>query len=259
MPRDRQSELLVSQNPAQGIPWPVPEEQSGGFEIDRMFRDRKDAGRQLARALRLYRGQDAVVLAIPRGGVEIGYEVATYLDAEFSILVTRKLPLPHNPEAGFGAIAEDGSRFIYPGAASALPPAIIDEIVAQQKAEIARRVRVLRDGRPLPEITQRRVILVDDGIAMGSTMRASIAMCKNRGAAELVVAVPVAGRRVAHAIDTLADRLVILTTPHGFRAVAQVYEHWRDVPDREVLAILDRWHKQQAASQKPGGASGAHT
>jgi predicted phosphoribosyltransferase len=144
-----------------------------------MFKDRRDAGVRLARALEEYRDQDVLVLAIPRGGVEVGYEVARYLDADFTIVITRKLPFPDNPEAGFGAIAEDGSRFIFRDAARSLPPPIVERIVEQQQGEIRGRIRVLRGGGPLPEIRNRIVILVDDGIAMGSTMRASIQLCKN--------------------------------------------------------------------------------
>jgi putative phosphoribosyl transferase len=139
-----------------------------------ILKDRKDAGVKLARALEDYRDQDVLVLAIPRGGVEVGYEVARYLDADFSMVVTKKLPFPDNPEAGFGAIAEDGSTFILRDSTRAFPPPMVERIVEQQKGEIKRRIRALRGGGPLPEMADRTVILVDDGIAMGSTMGASI-------------------------------------------------------------------------------------
>jgi putative phosphoribosyl transferase len=214
-----------------------------------VFRDRTDAGRQLAKALEGYRGEDVVVLAIPRGGVEVGYQVAKHLDAEFSILVTRKLPFPDNPEAGFGAIAEDGSTFIHTDAAAYLPLPTRQRIIAAQKGEILRRIRVLRGGGPLPKVAKRTVILVDDGIAMGSTMRASIRSCRNRQAGRIVVAVPVAGGRVAREIDREVDDLVVLEQPAFFQAVAQVYQHWYDVPDREVLAIMEKWRKEQVEGE----------
>lgn len=210
-----------------------------------MFADREDAGRQLAQALEGYRDTNALILAIPRGGVQIGYEVAKALDAELSLIVTRKLPYPDNPESGFGAVAEDGSVFLYPEAAHHLAEAMIERIKADQRDEIERRIALLRGGRPLPEIAGRTVILVDDGIAMGSTMRASIELCKHHRAGRLVVAVPVAGERAIREIEPLVDDIVVLESPPYFRAVAQVYERWYDVPDREVLTLLERWRQQR--------------
>jgi putative phosphoribosyl transferase len=218
----------------------------------KIFKDRKDAGARLARALADYRNQNVLVLAIPRGGVEVGYEVARYLDSDFSIVVTRKLPFPDNPEAGFGAIAEDGSRFIFRDAARSLPPPVVERIVEQQQGEIKRRIQVLRGGGPLPEIADRTVILVDDGIAMGSTMRASIQLCKKQGASKIVVATPVAGQRVAQEIEAMVDRVVVLTKPAYFRAVAQVYQDWYDVPDAEVLEIMEQWRKERASGSPLG-------
>lgn len=205
-----------------------------------MFDDRKDAGQQLGQALERYRGQRPLVLAIPRGGAEVGYQVARHLDADFSLLIARKLPFPTNPESGFGAIAEDGSTFIYPTAAARVPRESIEDIVDYQKEEIERRIEVLRDGEPLPDLADRTVILVDDGIAMGSTMRASIRLCQNQGAGLVVVAVPVAGERAIRDIKPLVDDVVVLKSPPYFRAVAQVYRHWRDVSDQEVLEVMER-------------------
>lgn len=205
-----------------------------------VFTDRKDAGLKLARRLENYMGQDVLVLAIPRGGVEVGCMVAEHLHAQFSLLVIRKLPFPDNPEAGFGAIAEDGSVFLIEDAAMWVPQAHIERIVDEQSGEIRRRVQVLRGGRPLPEIRDRTVILVDDGLAMGSTMRASIMMCRKREARKIVVAVPVAGREVAEDVSRMVDELVVLEIPARFMAVAQVYMNWYDVSDDEVLEILEK-------------------
>jgi putative phosphoribosyl transferase len=205
-----------------------------------MFADRRDAGRLLARALEQYRGAGALVLAIPRGGVEVGYEVAAHLHAELSIIVARKLPFPDEPEAGFGAVAEDGSTVLAGGARAWLSPEAIERAIAEQQAEIVRRVAVLRRGRPLPEMAGRTVILVDDGIAMGSTMRAAVQLCRKRGAGRVVVAVPVTGERTAAEMARLADEVVVLEKPPLFRAVAQVYRNWYDVSDQEVLEILER-------------------
>jgi predicted phosphoribosyltransferase len=213
-----------------------------------MFLDRTDAGKKLAVALEPYRGRNALVLGIPRGGVEVAYHVASHLGAELSLVVTRKLGWPGNPEAGFGAVAEDGSSFVYEEARRVLSAAAIQRVIDEQRAEIERRVRVLRGGAPLPSLEGRTVILVDDGIAMGSTMRAAVRMARKLKAAEVVVAAPVAGPDTAAEMAALADDAVILERPRGFRAVAQVYANWYDVPDDEVLAWLERWRREHAPS-----------
>jgi putative phosphoribosyl transferase len=210
-----------------------------------MFEDRKDAGKKLAKRLAKYKGKNVLVLGIPRGGVEVAYEVAEFLDAELSILVSRKLPFPFNPEAGFGAITEDGSTIIQDGAYSWLSREEIEKIIREQKQEIARRIRTLRKSKPLPGIKGRIVILVDDGLAMGSTMKASIRLCKNKEADKIIVAVPVSGESVGREIEGMVDEIVVLEIPRFFQAVAQVYANWYDVQDSEVIEILDRWKNKQ--------------
>ena len=210
-----------------------------------MFHDRKDAGQKLARSLETYKGRDdVIVLAIPKGGVEVGYEVAAHLDVDFSIIVSRKLPYPMEPEAGFGAVAEDGSLYLHERAAAWLSEVRMQGIIDEQRREIERRIRVLRSGEPLPTIEGKTVILVDDGIAMGSTMRASIALCRNQGASAIVVAVPVAGRDVAADLAGQVDEVVVLEKPPFFQAVAQVYRRWYDVSDEEVQGILKQWRRE---------------
>ncbi|MHC1757774.1 MAG: phosphoribosyltransferase [Methanosarcina sp.] len=203
-----------------------------------MFKNRKDAGEKLAQALERYRAEDPLVLAIPRGGVEVGLQVSRRLGVDFSLIIARKLPFPDNPEAGFGAIAENGSTFIFENASYWLAGETIEQIKQEQIAEIERRVNALRGGNPLPAIAGRTVILIDDGIAMGSTMRAAIELCRKRKAGKVVVAVPVAGKEVADAIAKEADKVVVLEIPVYFRAVAQAYENWYDVSDEEVLDLL---------------------
>ncbi len=204
----------------------------------KMFEDRSDAGRRLAQALSGYMECGALVLAIPRGGVEVGCQVADRLKAEFDLLVVRKLPFPHNPESGFGAIAEDGTTVLIDQAVRPLSPDMVRGIVDEQKREVRRRIRTLRNGRSLPGLKDRDVILVDDGLAMGATMRAAVLMCKKRQAGKVVVAVPVAGSRVSRLMEQLADELVVLEQPVFFRAVAQVYRRWYDVTDEQVLELL---------------------
>lgn len=176
----------------------------------------------------------------------MGFHVARRLDAELAILVVRKLPLPHNPEAGFGAVAEDGSTFMYEPVARSLKPAVVQEIVEQQKQEVRRRIEVLRQGTPLPAVAGRTVLVVDDGIAMGSTVRAAVAMCRKQQAREIVVAAPVASPSTAEELKDIADDVVVVEKPPMFRAVAQVYENWYDVPDDDVVAILQRYGRQRA-------------
>ncbi|MBN1899206.1 MAG: phosphoribosyltransferase [Spirochaetes bacterium] len=206
-----------------------------------MFKDRKDSGQKLARALEKYKDKNVLVLAIPRGGVEVGFEVARFLNADFSIIVTRKLPFPDEPEAGFGAIAEDGSTFFVEHAKAYMTENQINSIIYEQKQEIKRRIQVLRKGKPLPEIKNRTVILVDDGVAMGSTMRASVKLCRNRKASRIVVASPVSSMTFKNEIKKIVDEVVILETPVFFRAVAQVYENWRDIGNEEVIEIMEKW------------------
>ncbi len=145
----------------------------------------------------------------------------------------------------FSGIAsdEDGSLFIIDEYSKRLPEKIVEEIIQKQELEIKRRILVLRNGKPLPEIKDKIVILVDDGIAMGSTMRAAVALAKNKKAAKVVVAAPVSGERIEKELSGLVDEVVILEKPVVFSAVAQAYENWYDVPDKEAAAILERWEK----------------
>ncbi len=207
-----------------------------------MFKDRKDAGKRLANQLLKYKGQDVVVLAIPRGGVQVGKEVAQALDAEFSIVVTRKLPYPDNPESGFGAIAEDGSTYLVEQVIFGLPEGQVENIMMQQEEEIQDRISTLRNNEELPRLQDRIVILVDDGIAVGSTMKASIELVKKRRPQKLVVAAPVASAKVMQDLEQIADCVIILEKPLNFRAVAQVYENWYDVSDEEAKSLLQEVH-----------------
>ncbi len=210
------------------------------YSIRIMFEDRKDAGEKLGAALEAYRGKDAVVLAIPRGGVEVGFYVAEYLQLPLSVVVVRKLPFPDNPEAGFGAIAEDGSVYFIKRYASELPHIMIKSIVEQQKKEVKRRIEVFRGEKPLPQISGRTVIIVDDGIAMGSTTQAAVLMCRNKNAGTIVVASPVASPSAARELERTADEVVILERPAIFFAVAEFYRNWYDVPDQEVLGFIEK-------------------
>lgn len=185
------------------------------------------------------------MLAIPRGGAQVGYPVARHLEADFSLLISRKLPYPDEPEAGFGAVAEDGSSYLIPDANAWLNDEEIEKIKEEQVFETLRRVKVLRGGRPLPKITGRTVILVDDGLAVGSTMKAAVLLCRHQNAARIVVAVPVAGREAVRDLEAMADEVVVLEVPRYFQAVAQVYEYWTDLSDEDVLRIMREWDSQK--------------
>ena len=211
-----------------------------------MFSDRKDAGRQLAAELGRRGLRPEFVLGIPRGGVAVAWEVAKALGCEFGILVVRKLPFPDNPEAGFGAVAEDGSLCLLPGVTARLPRCIIKEILDEQFAEAQRRARVLRRREPLPEVRGREILLVDDGIAMGSTVLAAVRYCRRRAARRVTVAAPVASPEARARLVKSADDVVTLLSPGDFMAVASYYEKWYDVPDQEVVAILEQARRRAA-------------
>jgi putative phosphoribosyl transferase len=207
-----------------------------------MFTDRKDAGRQLAKSLSAYRDKDPLVLVIPRGGVPVGFEVASDFGTCLSLLIVQKLPFPYNPEAGFGAVAEDGSLVLLPGVSRNLNKELIETIIADQKREIDRRIHILRGNRSLPELAGRKVILVDDGIAMGSSMRAGVKCLSGKNPAEIIVATPVASPEASHALSQMeaVNKVVILEEPRFFHSVAQSYQHWKAVPDYEVISLLNQ-------------------
>ncbi|AQT67973.1 Putative phosphoribosyl transferase [Anaerohalosphaera lusitana] len=209
-----------------------------------MYQNREDAGRRLALSLNRYKDEDCVVLGIAMGGMEIGYQVARYLDADFSPLMVRKLSYPKNPESGFGAIAEDGSIFIFPYVGRTLHYRTIDKIVEMEREEVQRRVDLLRDGEPLPDIRQKTVILVDDGIAKGGTIRAATMLCRKKGAQKLVIGTPVANAEMANDMADVGEDSVVLTTPKYFKAIPQVYRQWREVGDQEGLDIMEKWRSQ---------------
>ncbi len=210
-----------------------------------MFRDRKDGGIQLAEALAKYKGKDVIVLGIPRGGAETAYYVAIYLNAKFSLLVSRKLGFPDNPELAFGAIAEDGSVYLNPYLSEKLHPETIAAVSAAQKREIERRIQQLREGKPLPELKNKIVLLVDDGIATGATLFAAISMCRNKLAKRIVVAAPISGMDTTAILEEKADEVVILEKPENFWAVSQGYENFYNLSDAEVLKITKQWEKEK--------------
>jgi len=216
-----------------------------------MYIDREDAAIQLAKALEKYKNKDAVVLGIPRGGAVTAYHVAAHLNAEFSLLISRKLGHPANPEYAVGALAEDGTIHLNEYALLEVSQEDIDRAVREQKKEIERRIKILRKGEPLPAIKSRIVIIVDDGIATGATIFAAIKMCKNQGAAKIIVGSPVSGIDKMNQLKKLVDEVVILETPDLFHAVSQAYESFPTVSDDEALALLEKWKKEKSPRSRP--------
>ena len=199
------------------------------------FHDRTDAGRSLARLLEHYRASDALVLAIPAGGVPVAAEIARALDLHLAVAPVSKVLLPWTTESGYGAVAFDGSVWLDEDAISGfgLRKPQIEKAVAEARAKVERRIK------PLPDLQGRSVILVDDGIAAGSTMRSAIAALRKRKVARVVVAVPTAHESSFQAVRKLADEAVCADIRAGRTfAVADAYEEWRDLTDEEIEDIL---------------------
>jgi predicted phosphoribosyltransferase len=209
-----------------------------------MFIDRRDAGEKLALALEQYRDKNVLVLGIPRGGVETAYYVAKHLNAELSLVITRKLGFPLNPEAAFGALAEDGSVYISDLARQTLTTEEMNEVIEQQKLEIRRRIEKLRHNKPLPELKDRIVIITDDGIATGATLFATIELCKKMKPRKIVVAAPISGKRMEGLLLKKVDDVVILEKPPLYDAVSQGYEDFYNLTDEEALAFMDKWNQE---------------
>ena len=210
-----------------------------------LFRDRRDAGRRLAERLLDYQDRDAVVLAIPRGGVPVGFEVAGRLRAEFDVIVPRKIPIPWNPEAGMGAITADGTMVLNESMVRSLglSKEEIEHAAEEVREEVVRRTEIYRAGRVEPEIAGKPVILVDDGLASGYTMLAAIESLKKQGPSSIVVAVPTASSGAARLIGPKVDELVALIVSERLPfAVADFYLEWRDLSDEEVLEFLQSPH-----------------
>jgi putative phosphoribosyl transferase len=214
------------------------------------FRDRADAGRELARHLKEYAGRpDVLALALPRGGVPVAYEVARALDAPLDVFVVRKLGVPGQKEFAMGAIASGGMRVLNNDVVRQLdiPPDALDQVVLRELTELQRREREYRGERPPPDVSGRAVIVIDDGLATGSTMRAAVLALRQLRPAEVVVAVPVAAAETCDEFRDEVDRVVCAVTPEPFRAVGLWYEDFSQTSDEEVRELLDRLFRDRSA------------
>ncbi len=205
------------------------------------FQDRADAGRRLAEKLMAYAGRpDVLVLALPRGGVPVAYEVALALHAPLDVFLVRKLGVPGQAELAMGAIATGGVRVLNEEVIEALgiPEDVIEEVTAEEQQELARRERLYRGDNPPPDLRGRTVILIDDGLATGSTMRAAVAAARNQQPARVVVAVPVAARSTYEELQAEVDEIVCVFTPEPFHAVGLWYETFSQTTDEEIQELL---------------------
>lgn len=208
-----------------------------------LFHDRADAGKELAESLVSYAGDaNAIVLALPRGGVPVGYEIAKRLRIPLDVYVVRKLGAPGHEELAMGAVASDGSCVVDEALIESLgvDETTLADVVQRELDEVRRRETAYRDGRREPDIAGKVAIIVDDGLATGATMRvASMALRRNRPAS-IIVAVPVAAARTCAGLRSVADRVVCLHTPEPFRAVGLYYENFEQMSDAEVCGLLER-------------------
>ncbi len=207
------------------------------------FVDRHEAGRVLAEALGSYAGRDDVlVLALPRGGVPVGFEVARALEAPLDVMLVRKLGVPGQEELAMGAIASGGVRIVSDDVVNALdiPERAIAIVAAAEAQELERRERAYREGRPFPDVGGKVAILVDDGLATGATMRAAVAALRALGAGPVVAAVPVAPPETCAALSRVVDQMICALTPDPFFAVGAWYEDFTETSDETVRALLHR-------------------
>ncbi|HEX5437609.1 MAG TPA: phosphoribosyltransferase [Gemmatimonadaceae bacterium] len=222
-----------------------------------LFQDRVDAGQQLARALMEelphLRAENPLVLAIPRGGVPVGYEVAMALDAPLDVFIARKLGAPGHEELGIGAVAPDGTRVLDTMAIEALqvPDKYIAQVTQRELTELDRRMQRFRDGRPAPVITGRAVVLVDDGLATGVTARAALTALRHEHPRRLVFAAPVCSPEASSLLRGEADATVCLAVPERFYGVGAWYHDFSQTSDEEVVELLAIAAREHSRLRRP--------
>jgi predicted phosphoribosyltransferase len=221
--------------------------------LARPYRDRTEAGRQLAGKLARYAGRtDVLVLALPRGGVPVAFEVARALGAPLDVFLVRKLGVPGREELALGAIATGGIRLLNDNVVHHLriPAEVIDRVEATEREELERRAREYRGNRPPPAVRGKTVILIDDGLATGASMRAALAALRRRRPARVVVAIPIASPKTCEEFRDEADEVVCARTPEPFRAVGFWYEDFSQTTDAEVRDLLRRASQARSATDQ---------
>ena len=223
-----------------------------------MFADRKTAGRQLSQRLQYLRHEKPVVLALPRGGVPVGFEIAEGLDAPLDIVLVRKIGVPWQPELALGAVVDGANPHVVINDSLAAELAIDESYItsetARQLEEIERRRKLYLGDRPPVPLAGRTVIVVDDGIATGSTVRTALRAIRNAGAGKIVLAVPVAPRDALDELRGEVDEIICLSTPSPFIAVGAHYAEFAQLADADVILLLEDRHKRMAhAEESPGG------
>lgn len=219
------------------------------------FADRAEAGRFLASDLLDLKGKDAIVLAIPRGGIVVGFEVANALGIPLDVIIPRKIGAPDNPELAIGAMTEDGTIILNQRLIEYLRVSedYIKRESEKQRLEIERRLKSYRGEAPYPNLKNREAIIVDDGIATGSTMKAALASVRKRGARTVVIAIPVGPSSTIRELKQQADRVICLHTPEYFEAIGQFYDDFTQTTDEEVVRLL-KLSRQKQVSTKTIGA-----
>ena len=217
------------------------------------FEDRRDAGRRLAGKLSRFEDEQTVVFALPRGGVPVGYEISRVLEAPLDVFVSRKLGAPDQPEFGIGAVATGGVRVLNQDVVRRLgiPDDYVEQITAQETAEVGRRLRYFRGERPEPEVVGRTVILVDDGLATGVTARAAVQALRLRKPRRLVLAAPVCAAQTADLFEAAVDELVCLESPSDLGAIGFWYRNFEQTSDEEVVELLERARSERGAEGSP--------
>lgn len=209
----------------------------------KLFRDRTEAGRMLAKALMRHAGRDdVVVLALPRGGAPVAFEIAKALKAPLDLFLVRKLGVPGREELAMGAVASGGVRVLNEDVVRwyQVSQSTIESVTKIERQELERRERVYRGGRPMPELSKKTVILVDDGLATGTSMLAAITALRSYKPAQIIVAVPTGPAEACREFQGEADAVVCATTPEPFWAIGAWYEDFRQVTDEEVQSLLAR-------------------
>jgi len=217
-----------------------------------IYENRRDAGIKLAEKLTAFKNTPVVVLAIPNGGVPIALEVAKSLEnAEFDVVISRKIPMPLSPEGGFGAIADDGTMILNEEIAKSIGLTMtqIDYEANKVRAEIKKRTLLYRGNRPLTRVIGKVVIIIDDGLASGITMKAALSSIRHRAPREIIVAVPTASTTGLAMVSGTADKVITGATSAPPYAVADYYRHWYDVSDEDVVRFLDQWRSRHLMRQ----------